>query len=78
MQHHRKGILDAAGLRDDLAVMERQIESNPGDHHLVARYLAYARKLREFDYRENGYVTARPPENAPRPLGEAQEERSCC
>jgi hypothetical protein len=78
MQYHRKGRLDAAGLREDLAAMESQIRSNPGDNHLVARYVAYSRKLREIEYRENGYVTARPLETARHLLGEVQEERPCC
>jgi hypothetical protein len=52
---------DAATLRDDLAALEKQIQRNPNDNDLVKRYLAYARKIREIEYRENGYVTARRP-----------------
>ncbi|MDH6263054.1 hypothetical protein [Bradyrhizobium sp. BR13661] len=54
-----KFMLDAATLRKDLAVMEKQIRFNPNDHDLVNRYLTYSRKVREIEYRENGYVTAR-------------------
>ena len=54
-----KFILDAATLREDLAVMEKQIRFNPKDNDLINRYLTYSRKVREIEYRENGYVTAR-------------------
>ncbi len=59
-------MLDAATLREDLAVMEKQIQFNPNDNDLIKRYLTYARKVREIEYRENGFVTARnqPPGNA--------------
>ncbi|WP_283810263.1 hypothetical protein [Bradyrhizobium sp. UNPA324] len=40
-------MLDAATLREDLAVMEKQIQFNPNDNDLVNRYLTYARKVRE-------------------------------
>ena len=52
-------MLDAATLREDLADMEKQIQFNPNDNDLINRYLTYARKVREIEYRENGYVTAR-------------------
>jgi hypothetical protein len=59
MQQHLAPILDAAVLREDLAAMERQIQFNPSDNDLINRYLRYARKVREIEYRENGYVTVR-------------------
>ena len=52
-------MLDAATLREDLAAIEKQIQFNPNDTNLISRYLTYARKVRELEYRENGYVTAR-------------------
>ena len=52
-------MLDAATLREDLAAIEKEIEFNPNDSDLINRYLTYARKVREIEYRENGYVTAR-------------------
>jgi hypothetical protein len=52
-------MLDAATLREDLAAIEKQIQFNPNDNNLISRYLTYARKVRELEYRENGYVTAR-------------------
>jgi len=52
-------MLDAATLREDLAAIERQIRLKPNDSNLLSRYLAYARKIREIEYRENGYVTPR-------------------
>jgi len=52
-------MLDAATLREDLAAIEKQIQFNPNDNDLINRYLTYARKVREIEYRENGYVTAR-------------------
>ena len=59
-------MLDAATLREDLAVMEKQIRFNPNDYDLIGKYLTYARKVREIEYCENGYVTARkqPSKNA--------------
>src|SRR5262249_53358327 len=52
-------MLDVAMLREDLAAMEKQIRFNPNDYDLIKRYLTYARKVREIEYCENGYVTAR-------------------
>ncbi|MCP3459599.1 hypothetical protein [Bradyrhizobium sp. CCGUVB23] len=52
-------MLDAAALREDLAAMEKQIRFNPNDYDLINKYLTYARKVREIEHRENGYVTAR-------------------
>jgi len=59
MQHYRALVLDAATLREDLAAIEKQIQLNPNDNELIDRHLTYARKIREMEYRENGYVTAR-------------------
>jgi hypothetical protein len=66
MQHDRAFMLDAATLREDLADMQRQIQLDPSDNDVIDRYLTYARKVREIEYRDNGYVTARnrPPKNA--------------
>jgi len=52
-------MLDVATLREELAAIERQIELDSRDGTLISRYLTYARKIRELEYRENGYVTAR-------------------
>jgi dTDP-D-glucose 4,6-dehydratase len=84
MQHDRAFAMDAASLRDDLAAMERQIRFNPGNHDLIRRYVTYARKVREIEFRETGYVTARhqPSErtSAAAPLSPAQvsEDSPCC
>ena len=59
MQHDRAIRLNAAALREDLAAMEQQIQLNRNDRDLIDRYLTYARKVREMEFRENGYVTAR-------------------
>ena len=63
-------MLDAATLREDLAALEEQIQCNPNDNDLIDRCLTYARKIREIEYRDNGYVTARNqmPENRVRCL----------
>jgi hypothetical protein len=52
-------MLDVATLREELAAIERQIAFDSRDGNLISRYLAYARKIRELEHRENGYVTAR-------------------
>jgi hypothetical protein len=54
-------MLNAATLREDLAAMEKQIQFNPNNSDLISRYLTYARKVREIEFCENGYVTARIP-----------------
>ena len=51
--------------------MEKQIQSNPNGNDLVKRYLTYARKIREIEYRENGYVTARNQPAKQRKLGKS-------
>jgi hypothetical protein len=83
MQHDRAFTLDADTLREDLAIMERQIRFTPNDNDLLRRYLTYARKVREIEYREKGYVTARnqPPRKAGverRLRGQVLEDASCC
>ena len=52
-------MLDAATLREDLAAIEKELQFNTNDSNLINRFLTYARKVREIEYRENGYVTAR-------------------
>ena len=52
-------MLDVATLREDLAAMEKQIRFNPKDYDLINKYLTYARRVRELEYCENGFVTAR-------------------
>ena len=59
MRDNRAIKLDTAALREDLAAMEQQIRLNRNDHDLIDRYLAYARKVREIEFRQKGYVTAR-------------------
>jgi hypothetical protein len=59
MQRTQAIVLDAASLREDLAAIEKQIERNPTDNNLINRHMMYARKVREIEYRENGYVTSR-------------------
>jgi hypothetical protein len=59
MLHYRARMLDAATLREELAAIENQIQLNPKDNNLIYRHLTYARKIREIEHRENGYVTAR-------------------
>ena len=83
MQQHRAPILDAATLREDLDVMEKQIQFNPNDNDLINRYLRYARKVREIEYRENGYVTVRNQPSTDTGFGsrlrrQAREDCPCC
>jgi len=83
MQHYQAFMLDAATLREDLAALEKQIQSNPNDINLIERYLTYARKVREIEYSENGFVTARAstPKNATsesRLLRQPLEDSPCC
>ena len=83
MQHYRAFFLDAAALRKDLAAMEKQIQLNRKANDLINRYLAYFRKVREIEYREKGYVTARnqPPPNEnleSRLLRQVLKDSQCC
>ncbi len=50
---------DISTLREELAAMEAAIKANPRDHDLVNRYIATARKLRDMEFIEAGYVTSR-------------------
>lgn len=52
-------MFDAATLREELAAMERALQQKPGDGALLNRYVRYSRKLRQMEFEENGYVTAR-------------------
>lgn len=52
-------MFDAATLREELAVMEEKLKLNPRNDELVNRYMLYARKLRQKEYKDNGYVAAR-------------------
>lgn len=52
-------MFDAATLREELEAIEQKLKQNPRNNELVNRYLIYARKLREKEYEENGYVAAR-------------------
>ncbi len=59
MQHYPGPKLNAVTLREELAAIEAQIQFDPKNNTLIDRYLTYARKVREIEYRENGYVTPR-------------------
>jgi len=52
-------MFDAATLREELAVMEDKLKQNPRDSDLLNRYMLYARKLRQKEFEDNGYVAAR-------------------
>jgi len=52
-------MFDAATLREELAVMEDKLKQNPRNDELLNRYMMYARKLRQKEFEENGYVAAR-------------------
>lgn len=83
MQQHRAPILDAATLREDLVAMEKQIQFTPNDNDLINRYLRYARKVREIEYHENGYVTVRNQLSKDagcegRSRRQVREDRPCC
>ena len=52
-------MFDAATLREELEAMEAKLRLTPNDHVLVNRFVNYARRLRQKEYEENGYVTAR-------------------
>jgi hypothetical protein len=64
-------MLNAATLREDLAAIEKQIQFNHKDDELINTYLTNARKLREIEFCENGYVTARISAPKERGLGES-------
>jgi len=57
-------MFDIATLREEMQAIERKIEIARGkmlkpDDDLINRWVVYSRKLRDAEYRENGYVTAR-------------------
>lgn len=52
-------MFDAATLREELTALEAKLKQNPRDEQALNMYVNYARKLRDAEYRENGYVTAR-------------------
>ena len=52
-------MFDAATLREELAVMEDKLKQNPRNDKLLNRYMMYARKLRQKEFEDNGYVAAR-------------------
>lgn len=52
-------MFDAATLREELEAIESKLKQNPRNNELLNRYVNYARKLRDAEYNENGYVTAR-------------------
>lgn len=52
-------MFDAATLREELTALQQRLNQNPRDSKALNQYLNYARKLREAEHRENGYVTAR-------------------
>ena len=52
-------VFDAATLREELSVLEANLKQNPRDEKSLKLFINYARKLREAEHRESGYVTAR-------------------
>lgn len=52
-------MFDAATLREELAAIEAKLKQNPHNSKLINLAVTYARRLREAEHRENGYVTAR-------------------
>lgn len=52
-------MFDAATLREELTALESKLKQNPRDEKSLSLFINYARKLREAEQRENGYVTAR-------------------
>jgi len=52
-------MFDAATLREELAVMEDKLKQSPRNDELLNRYMLYARKLRQKEFEDNGYVAAR-------------------
>lgn len=50
---------DASTLREEMEVMERKLKDGTRDQKLIDRYLVHARKLRDKEFEENGYVTPR-------------------
>ena len=52
-------MFDAATLREELDAIESKLKQDPRNSELLNRYINYARKLRDKEHEENGYVTAR-------------------
>jgi hypothetical protein len=50
---------DAGTLREEMEAMERAFKDGVRDQKAVDRYLVHARKLRDKEFEENGYVTPR-------------------
>jgi hypothetical protein len=54
---------DASTLREEMEVIESQVERSlkegRRDDKLIDRYIVYARKLRQKEFEDNGYVAAR-------------------
>ena len=52
-------MFDSATLREELEAMEAKLKITPKDRDLINRFVVYARKLRQMEYEESGYVSAR-------------------
>jgi hypothetical protein len=52
-------MFDAATLREELTAIEDKLKQNPRNSELLNRYMLYARKLRQKEFEDNGYVAAR-------------------
>jgi hypothetical protein len=50
---------DASTLREEMEVMERKLKDGTRDQKMIDRYLVHARKLRDQEFMDNGYVTPR-------------------
>lgn len=52
-------MFDAATIREELAAIEKALKDRPSNADLLNRYVLYSRKLRQMEYNENGFVSAR-------------------
>lgn len=50
---------DAETIREEMRALEEALKISPKDQKLANSYVSHARKLRDLEYQENGYVTAR-------------------
>jgi hypothetical protein len=50
---------DASTLREEMEVLEARIKGGTRDQKMIDRYLVHARKLRDQEFQEHGYVTPR-------------------
>jgi hypothetical protein len=50
---------DASTLREEMEAMERALKDGARDQKLIDSYLVHARKLRQKEFEDNGYVAAR-------------------